>query len=443
MSKEFELKSIAKWREQSNPLIALSPERLVTMRQQGRFGIFAELQWFYFCAMRACPTLAALRARRRSAIQRLDWDIGCVSELPAGCTEDDVEAQEQALRHAYERIDNLNDAFRFLSLAPFHGYAHMQKHRDSAGAVVHLEPLDQWNWVRDGLRGQWLWNPTAMATSADAIRGAKDAIIDPKEFLIVEEELPIIEACLSLFFQESIGTKDWSHFVEIFGIPGAVIIGPQNVAPGSTQEDDFKEASQLVADGESGYLPYGSDIKFSTDPRNQHPFREYIEDKRAQMILVGTGGKLTMLAESGSGTLAGGAHQDAFDQIAEAEAAHISEVFQRGIDAEVLGSLFPDKPKLAYFELCGKEESNPVAQVDMILKLSQAGFDLDEAEVSERTGFKVTKKQPLNLTPATPDADAVAAQDEPDDEIMDDSTGDHATDGATVDAASMKASPES
>jgi len=88
------------------------------------------------------------------------------------------------------------------------------------------------------------------------------------------------------------------------------------------------------------------------------PFSDHLSYLDKQIALLGTGGTLTMLAESGSGTLAGNAQQDAFDQIAQSDASVISEAFQRDFDAPLLASAFPGWPVEAYFEISIKK-ANP------------------------------------------------------------------------------------
>jgi hypothetical protein len=80
-------------------------------------------------------------------------------------------------------------------------------------------------------------------------------------------------------------------------------------------------------------LPNGSDVKFPSETRGNQPFLERLSRLDEELVLAGTGGKLTMLAESGSGTLAGNAQADGFADIAAAEALEISEVFQKQFDA--------------------------------------------------------------------------------------------------------------
>ncbi|MDD4018691.1 MAG: hypothetical protein PHV28_12200 [Kiritimatiellae bacterium] len=69
------------------------------------------------------------------------------------------------------------------------------------------------------------------------------------------------------------------------------------------------------------------------------------------IVLVGTGGLLTMLAESGSGTLAGSAHQEAFNQVAKADAVMVAEALRRDFDKPLLEGAFPGWPVEAGFEL--------------------------------------------------------------------------------------------
>jgi hypothetical protein len=81
------------------------------------------------------------------------------------------------------------------------------------------------------------------------------------------------------------------------------------------------------------------------------PFRDNLDYLDRQITLLGTGGLLTMLTESGSGTLAGSAHQEAFNQVAKADAVMVSEALQRDFDAPMLAAAFPGWPVEAGFEL--------------------------------------------------------------------------------------------
>jgi len=141
-------------------------------------------------------------------------------------------------------------------------------------------------------------------------------------------------------------------------------------------------------------LPNGSSVEFSDAPRGASPFREHLRYHEEQLILAGTGGLLTMLAQSGSGTLAGSAHQETFEIIAKAEALKLSEVFQKQFDAETLERRFPGQPRLAYFEIAANQETDVSTIVDHAAKLSQAGYRVQRDALAEKTGYDLELKGP-------------------------------------------------
>lgn len=394
--------NIPKWREIYNPLVGLTFESLRTLRVQGRQGSFANLQAFYQTMLETNQTLLALRVRRESALLRLDWGVKTVSELPPGATEAQAQAQTEALRQVYNNIDNLRDAISFLALAEFVGYSHLQMHRGDDGQINHLEPLPQWCWVRDGSYGQWYWNPTAEPFDARTLIGHGVKPIEETDFIIRFLEGPCILLNSSAnFVRENLALKDWTSFIEIYGIPAAFIIGPPGVT--SEKEKEYQDSAERVSAGGGGYLPNGSDVKFATDPKANIPFKEFLAHLQEGYVIAATGGKLSMLTgATGLGSSTGQAHQDAFNEIAEAEGSKISELFQKSIDKPFLARAFPGQPPLAYFELATQEEPDTEKLSSIVLKLSQAGFDVDPGQVEEAVGFKVAKKEPIPMPPSAP-----------------------------------------
>ena len=142
-------------------------------------------------------------------------------------------------------------------------------------------------------------------------------------------------------------------------------------------------------------MPYDSDIKFVTGGGGRPPFHDLIKYIDEQITITGTGGILTMLAESGTGTLAGKAHQDTFLQIAKADAITLAGVLQNAIDVPLLAEYFPGQPALAYFEFSPGLTHATSQVVQDALDLKAAGLEIDPAEISEKTGYTLTK------TPAT------------------------------------------
>ena len=133
-------------------------------------------------------------------------------------------------------------------------------------------------------------------------------------------------------------------------------------------------------------------------PRGSSPFKERMEYLSEKLILAGTGGLLTMLAASGTGTLAGNAHQETFEIIVRGEAAELNEVFQQQLDAVILAQQFPGQPRLAYFEIAANEETDVESFIGDVEKLGRAGYQVDESQIVEKTGYVATLK-PDQLLP--------------------------------------------
>jgi hypothetical protein len=349
------LRKTEKWREQYNPLRGLTITRAVCLLEAYRRGEMADLQWLYSHIEESDATLLALVERRTSALSELDWNIRIIEDddLPKNATRDMAEAQRDYLQEIYGQIDNLREAIEFLALATFRGFAHVQKQdRNGDGTIDHLELLDQWNWVRDGMFGEWLWNPKAQAVNAEALKNSQDAQIDPKQFIIREVPRHLNRIALIKRVRTNLAEKDWTAFLEIYGIPGGVATMPAQAPNTDAEKQKYLDMAEDVAGGGNGVLPFGSTWTPNDGPRGVNPFRDYLRYMDEQLVLAGTGGLLTMLAESGSGTLAGNAHQRTFESIARAEGRKVSELFQKNFDRDLIQAKFgEDVPVLAYFEL--------------------------------------------------------------------------------------------
>jgi phage gp29-like protein len=399
-----------RWRERYNPLRQLTISRAATLLESYQRGEMADPQWAYFFIEGSDPDLFAILERREAALLELDWNIKTTSGHSHRTSADNTgfdatlaAEQAAALQEAYEGVDNLYEAFSHLQLATFRGYAHCEKYRNADGDIFHLELVDQWNMVRDLLRGRWKYNPAAIQTTFYNLPA--EMLVDPADFIIRERDRHVNRIALLKFIRANLCEKDWDAFIEIYGIPSGVIIGPPGVQPG--KEDEYQAAAHEIAQGGSGYLPHQSSYIPNEQPHGESPFKLRLEYLSEKLILAGTGGLLTMLAQSGSGTLAGGAHMEAFQSIARAEARKISELFQRQFDAEVLERKFPGQPRLAYFELAAHEESDPAAVADQALKLHQAGYRIDIAQLSEKTGYLLRDAEDLTAK------DAKSAKDMP------------------------------
>ena len=369
-----------KWRDQYNPLRGLSLPKLVSLLEAGERGAYADLQWFYHYMERSDAMIHAVIQRRRAALLACDWDIRVSADEDA---DKGLAAEQSAfLREAYDRVENFRDAVSFIFSGFFRGYAHLEKYISPSGMVTRLEPVEQWFWVRDGLFGSWEYNQDAKSGVG---RGES---VDFQNFLIFES-VPLNRMLAVLYLRKNLSQKDWDSFLEVYGIPSIFLVGPPNTP--ETKEAEYHAVAQEIMSNGRGYLPHGSDVKFVNGGGNKPPFLEHIDYIDRQITLAATGGLLTMLAESGSGTLAGNAHADTFLQIARSDAALLSGLFQEQFDTPLLREYFPDQPILAYFEFAPPAADEVSRVVKDAVELAKAGVRVDSRELEEKTGYKLER----------------------------------------------------
>jgi len=396
-----------RWRDNYNPIRGLFIARAISLLEAADRGDYPELQLVMRKVERRHPALKALKARRLAALEKLDWEIKIVDELPEGVTRQDAESQRKFLRSRYELVQNLTEAIGFLATAEFRGYAILQKHRfndggefDGAVREFHWLPQDQFS--RNGQFGDFYYNQNSNfgigSDSCQILLGEQNRIgsaqLPREDFILREVESPLYEIALVAFVNWCMGRKDWAAFTEIFGLPNGVAIMPANIPPG--MEDEYRAAAERVADGVSGALPNGSDIKFPTSSvRGEAPFKDFCDAQDYDVVLAGTGGRLTMLTADKGGLGNGPAleHAAAFDEIAEAEARKISAILQKDFDRVELAAEFPGQPVLAYFELCMRDVTETSQVVNDAATLATAGFRVDAAWLSETTGIKFAEQK--------------------------------------------------
>jgi phage gp29-like protein len=396
-----------RWRENYNPLRNLTMRRVVELFELGQRGDTAYLQWAYAFIERRNPTLSGLISRCEAPFASFDWSIKIRSTLPPGGTTEMALRQRQTLTNAYEQIDNLRAALLHLHKADFRGYAHLQKHRDPDGQVYHLEPLHQWCVCRDGLEGNWFWNPDSRSTSMPLqLLGVEYCLGGPnlplEDFIIRECPRPVNEIGLVDTIRRGLCEKDWDGFIEIYGIPGGVVIMPPQVPQG--RESDYEAVARGIAEGAAGALPHGSDFKANAGPRGVDPFTPRLAHLDEALVLAGTGGKLAVLTEK-SGDSRGNSrvHDKSFGEIANGRARSCAECFIRQFDGEILHRRHPGEPHLVYFDFGAEEEEDLGSLCANVLTLRKAGKDIDAVWLSEKTGYPLTPDQPLTTEPASPE----------------------------------------
>lgn len=368
------------WLERFNPLQGATLSTLAGYFQEADEGRFAQVMWMARKLARRDATIRACLQRINATVQQLDWTIKTIEELPPGVTPQMAEAQSDYLKERYSAVENLTAAYSWLAKADFFGFAHLEKHYNSAGQVFRLEPVPQWHWCKKGFYGEWLYNAKARPWAPEATP------IEKRDFVIHEVEDPWLEiACISGLDRNQL-RRDLRGFCARYGIPNTFFIA----GPGATTGDMDalnSVAVDMAADG-TGALPPGADVKVHESASKGEIFEVADKAFQSEIVLAATGGLLTMLTSSGSGTLAGGAHSDTWRDLVSGIAMAVSESFQEQMDKALLSERFPGQPVLAYFELEFPEAGADMTAIATTVKaLSDAGYKAEAAWVSEETGI--------------------------------------------------------
>jgi len=109
-------------------------------------------------------------------------------------------------------LDNIYGAIEHFALAPFRAFSMTEKVYGVDGRITHLELIDHWNLVRDGLYGDWKYNPEARSTS---FAGLSSAALPMEQFMLREVERPVLRIALIKFIRQNLANKDWDAFLEI------------------------------------------------------------------------------------------------------------------------------------------------------------------------------------------------------------------------------------
>jgi phage gp29-like protein len=390
------------WRDNYNPLRGMVMARLITIFEAAERGAYAELQLLLRKSEKRYPIFKGFIEKFTSSLDELDWDIKIKAKLPPGATPAMAEAQQLWLRNRYELVQNLKEACAQLALAEVRGYTVLQKHRyedgKNAGAVRELYWLEPWVWARDGYYGDFYYNEISRfgvgLGSCASVLGELNRIgsenLPREEFVIREVESPLYEIALIAFLNWLMGRKDWAAFTEIFGLAKGVVIMPPNIAVG--KEQDYQAAAEKVSDGVSGALPNGSDIKFPTaGVRGESPFEKFCDAQDKDVVIAGTGGQLTMLAndKGGLGSGPNKQHHDEWEKIATAKARQVNEILQRDFDAPELAAKFPDQPVCVYFSLGADDEEDVSSLCTNVAALATAGYKAETDWLSEKTGYEL------------------------------------------------------
>lgn len=369
------------WWMSMNPLLGLSLERAQQIYDGAKFGCSPMLHRVFDAIEAADPVLMTCVERRSSALAGLGW----YSTTLAGADQALADEQKAFLDDMAAGIGDLEEALEHLDLAFFRGFSHVQPIW-KGGRVLRIQKLDSWNFARRA-DGTWLWNPEAMEGDV----GDRLEVIGPEARLVsVCRPRAIDYPAMAIHIRKALGERDWGRFVERFGIPPVNVVMP----PGSTEEQraDFVNTTQAAQDGRCAAWPNGSIVSYAEGARGQDPFSAFQEHQEKLVVLMATGGTLTSLAQADTGSLAGGAQMDVWEQIVRRDAKIIGAALDRALFRPAIQAAFPGRPVAAQFSL-GTEATPSTDEVfETAAKARSAGYRVNQAELEEATGYTLERE---------------------------------------------------
>ena len=373
-----------KWLSWQPLLETIDVETAKICMQETLRGAYARTQWIYELLEPGDGLLGACVRRRKAALGRIPWTIRLKDDI-SDEESNLADRQMAAVTDFYNSLAGLNKSITALGQAEFRGYKILQKSVTDRGDLT-LEITDNWNWVRDGYKGAWSWNPRA----SYGINNGDYVPVDRNNLVVRTCGLPIDHVAMFNVLGRKNTIGQWRVYNGTYGVPVIMLYMPEGISPDERKK--FIEVAKRITSSGRGVLPAGSKTEMlACTANNFESFARLLEQDKQELVLAATGGLLTMLTESGSGTLASTAHQDSFDQLADLEAEEVTEVINNDVTADFLDDYFPGDDHLVEFVLEREDTKGADKAITDITTLSTAGYRVSVDTVQERTGYEVTE----------------------------------------------------
>lgn len=383
------------WLTATNPLAGLSITSAQGVFDAARRGDTRYLQWLYQEMEAAMPLLMVCAERRSAALANIDWQIRQRKPTRARAFDQTLaDEQSAALEQAFGDAEqtNLGAAVEHLAGGFFRGFAHVAPLWGFDGALDGFDLLPGYAFSRDLAAGTWMWHRRDAAAPEPIPEGELCSLVRSRHI-----DYPAMAICLRM----GMGEKKWGQFVERYGIPPVILVMPQDIP--TELRGEYRAAAERVADGGSGALPAGSIVNYAGESRGVDPFTSFLEHQNQMLVLMATGGMLTSLTgATGIGDGTSNAHEATWESIVGRDAVVVGDAINRDVAGQILDRAFPGRPHLAQFIL-EREEAPSAAEVfDAAGKAVAAGYVVNQAQLEERTGYRLERAPQPTLEPGLP-----------------------------------------
>ena len=351
------------WYEYWDPLQGADLQTLIDARNEARRGAFARQMLIWDEVIYSDGLLGMLYSRLIESVSMQGWKIDAADDSP------EAQSQKNALEEFYHSVTGLQQAFGQLASAMFYGYAHLQYIEDAWGR--RFEFIPQRYWVRPGVLNEWQFNPQCYI-GVDTGESVEDETL-----VVMEHQYPILFPAARASFERNHAKITWDNHMDRYGSAPVIITAPK---------DALERACEQLKSGASIVLPpdcKAEPLKASNINENYFLSRINMADKdQVRFVMAGT---LTVLNESGSGTLAGSAHTDSWNAVVSAVCSKVAEAFNTAISPLILG----DGEPLARLHITFDTVQTPLQKAEEIAALADGGVRPEKTEIEEKIGMSI------------------------------------------------------
>lgn len=383
------------WYEYWDPLQGADLSTLVEARNEARRGAFARQMLIWDEIIYSDGLLGMLYSRLIESVAMQGWKIDAADDSP------EAQRQKNALEEFYHSVNGLQQSFGQLASAMFYGYAHLQYIEDSWGR--RFEFIPQRYWVRPGVLNEWQFNPQCYI-GVDTGESVEDETL-----VVMEHQYPILFPAARASFERNHAKITWDNHMDRYGSAPVIITAPKDAS--AAVMDALERACEQLKSGASIVLPpdcKAEPLKASNINENYFLSRINMADKdQVRFVMAGT---LTVLNESGSGTLAGGAHTDSWNAVVSAVCSKVAEAFNTAISPLILG----DGEPLARLHITFDTVQTPLQKAEEIAALADGGVRPEKTEIEEKIGMSIEDSREPVPTAAAANRDGPASLIPPD-----------------------------
>ena len=375
------------WLERSNPLVGVSIRTAQSIFDAARSGDTQRLHWLFQEIEAANPVLFTCIERRQSAIAGFQVKVSALPSMEGSLAEEQKDAVESFLAG----IENFTELLEHLDTAFFRGFALAQPIWEEDGSVNEIRLHNSWEFlVHDGVLYH---NPECNGFTRAAVPCTDAGLVG------IQRRRAIDYPALAIHIRHAVSERDWGRFLERYALPKPAVVMAANAT--NAQREDYLVAAKALENGQVSVWPNGSNIAdFAGGSRGTDPFSSFIEHQEKLVVLLSTGGTLTSLAQSDTGSLAGGAQMEVWKEIVRRDAGVLSQAIMRSLVKPYLAQRFGAQPCAVDLALDFPAERSAKEAAEIAATLKNAGWRIDQSELEKAVGFTLEKEETPPQMPA-------------------------------------------